>query len=153
MEVFNISETIANSAAAARERAKDKKVKLGICGIDADMKILGNQMSIEEVTINMLFNAIKYTPSGGTVTLRVSEKGGFLEIDIEDTGMGIPPEELPKVFDEFYRASNARVTERDGTGLGLSIAKQVIERHGGNIWAKSHLGQGSTFSYTLPVVK
>jgi signal transduction histidine kinase len=153
MEVFNISETIANSAAAVREKAKNKKVKLKICEIDIDKKILGNQMSIEEVTTNMLLNAIKYTPGGGAVTLDVSENNGFLEIDIEDTGIGIPPEELPKVFDEFYRASNARATERDGTGLGLSIAKQVIERHGGKIWAKSHLGQGSTFSYTLPIVE
>jgi signal transduction histidine kinase len=152
MEEFDISETIANSTAVAREKAKDKKVELKISEIVADKMILGNPVSIEEITANLLFNAIKYTPSGGTVTLSVSENEGFLRVDIEDTGIGIPPEELPKVFDEFYRASNARLTERDGTGLGLSIAKQVIERHGGKIWAKSHLGQGSTFSYTLPML-
>jgi signal transduction histidine kinase len=142
MEVFNISETLANSAAAARAKAKDKEVELKVSEINVDREVLGNQVSIEEVTTNLLLNAIKYTPSDGIVMLIVSEKDGFLQVDVEDTGMGIPPDELPKVFDEFYRASNARATERDGTGLGLSIAKQVIERHGGKIWAKSHLGQG-----------
>ena len=153
MEVFRASDTIANSMAAVRERAEEKQVKLTTAEVDVDKKILGNQISIEEVTTNLLLNGIKYTPKGGAVTLSLSEKDNFLEVAIEDTGMGIPPEELPKVFDEFYRASNARATERDGTGLGLSIAKQVIERHGGKIWAQSHLGKGSIFSYALPIVK
>ncbi|MHC4291395.1 MAG: sensor histidine kinase, partial [Planctomycetota bacterium] len=70
-----------------------------------------------------------------------------------DTGIGIPAEEQDKVFDEFFRASNARKAERDGTGLGLSISKEIVERHGGTIWAASQEGRGSTFSFTLPACK
>jgi signal transduction histidine kinase len=73
-----------------------------------------------------------------------------VRIAIQDTGIGIPAEEQQRVFEEFYRAENARTTERDGTGLGLSFARQVIERHGGNIWVESKPGQGSTFCLVLP---
>ena len=120
---------------------------------NADEKVYGNQISIEELTTNILLNGIKYTPAGGTVTLTTEKDAEFVTIEVSDTGIGVPEDELPKIFDEFYRASNARATERDGTGLGLSLAKQIIERHGGKIWARSHLGQGTTLSFTLPISK
>lgn len=78
------------------------------------------------------------------------DKGNSILIQIEDTGIGIPKDELSKVFDEFYRASNAKEVERDGTGLGLSIAKQIVERHQGKIWVESEEGKGSSFSIELP---
>ena len=74
----------------------------------------------------------------------------FVQITIADTGIGIPEAALPRIFQEFYRADNARAVERDGTGLGLAFAKQVVERHGGRIWVENNPGGGSTFTFTLP---
>jgi two-component system phosphate regulon sensor histidine kinase PhoR len=99
---------------------------------------------------NLLFNAIKYTPENKTVHLEAKSQGDYVRIDIADTGIGIPSDELGSVFDEFFRASNARKSEKDGTGLGLSIVKQIVERHGGEITVQSREGQGTTFSVTLP---
>lgn len=153
MEVFPLADTVDNAVSAARERAEDREIKLLVGPDNADQKIFGNQMSIEEVITNILLNAIKYTPSGGTVTLTTEKNDDVVTIEVTDTGIGIPEDELPKIFDEFYRASNARATERDGTGLGLSLAKQIIERHDGKIWATSRLGQGTAVSFTLPISK
>ena len=105
-------------------------------------------MLLEDTVTNLLSNAIKYTPAGGSVRLRARDEGEHVLIEVSDTGIGIPPDELDKVFNEFYRASNARQTVRDGTGLGLSMAREVIERHGGRIWAESG-GTGTTFYLTL----
>jgi len=93
---------------------------------------------------------IKYTPENGTVQLNAKEKGVNVLVEIIDTGIGIPKDELPNVFDEFYRASNARKLEKDGTGLGLVIAKQIIERHNGQINVESEENKGSRFWFTLP---
>jgi two-component system OmpR family sensor kinase len=84
------------------------------------------------------------------VGLEATPDGEFIKVRISDTGIGIPPAELPRIFEEFYRAENARAVERDGTGLGLAFAKEVIERHGGCIWAENNPGGGSTFTFTLP---
>jgi signal transduction histidine kinase len=100
----------------------------------------------------MLLNAIKYTPEKGKVSLTAAEQGDNILIQVSDTGIGIPPDEAVRLFEEFYRASNARKIERDGTGLGLSIVKQVVERHGGKVWAQNDPQGGSTFSFTLPKV-
>jgi signal transduction histidine kinase len=100
--------------------------------------------------VNILANAVKYTPCNGKIDIRVNDKGNTILIQIKDTGIGIPNDELPKIFEEFFRASNAKEIEKDGTGLGLSIAKQVIERHNGKIWVESEKGKGSTFSIELP---
>ena len=151
MEEFCLSETVNNSIAEVQAKAEDRSIRLLSEISSANHKVLGDQMSIEEIVTNLLLNSIKYTPPEGVVTVTAATNTDIITISITDTGIGIPADELPKVFDEFYRASNARATERDGTGLGLSIAKQVIERHGGEIWAQSHLGQGSTFSFTLPI--
>ena len=120
---------------------------------DGNVKIdavFGSALLIEETIRNMLLNAIKYTPPNGTVNLSMTEDDTYFIIEITDTGIGIPSDEKDKIFDEFYRASNARQVERDGTGLGLSISKEMIERHGGKMWVVSQEGQGSTFGFTLP---
>jgi two-component system sensor histidine kinase VicK len=99
---------------------------------------------------NLLFNAVKYTPAGGTVKIDISEQEGDFLIEVSDTGIGIPSEAADHIFEEFYRAPNARDTEREGTGLGLSFAKQVIERHGGRIWAKNRPEGGCIVGFMLP---
>jgi two-component system phosphate regulon sensor histidine kinase PhoR len=112
--------------------------------------IVGNQFSINEMVTNLLFNAIKYTPENKSVHIEAKSHDDYVQIDIADTGIGIPAEEIKNVFDEFFRASNAKKREKDGTGLGLSIVKQIIERHGGKISVQSQEGQGTKFSVTLP---
>ena len=99
---------------------------------------------------NLLFNAVKYTPENKTVHLEAKSYDDHVRIDIIDTGIGIPAEELENVFDEFFRASNAKKNEKDGTGLGLSIVKQIIEQHGGEISVESVQSQGTKFTVILP---
>jgi two-component system phosphate regulon sensor histidine kinase PhoR len=113
-------------------------------------KIVGNQFSFEEMVTNLLFNAIKYTPANGTVEILAEDRENCVFVQIADTGIGIPKEEQGKIFDEFYRAANAKSIERDGTGLGLSIVKYIVERHGGEIRVESEEGCGTTFQLRLP---
>jgi len=101
-----------------------------------------------QVASILLDNAVKYTPDGGSVTVRVEEKDGSVALAVSDTGIGISEDKLPLVFERFYRADAARAEE--GVGLGLSIARQIAEAHGGTIEARSKLGVGSTFVLLLP---
>src|SRR5207248_9619386 len=99
---------------------------------------------------NLLDNAIKHTPAGGEVEVRVESRGGAAVVTVRDTGEGIPPEHLPHVFDRFYRVDGVRSRERGGTGLGLSIARSVVAAHGGRIELESAPGRGTTCTVTLP---
>jgi two-component system phosphate regulon sensor histidine kinase PhoR len=105
---------------------------------------------LHQVLFNLLDNAIKYTPSGGHVTIRAEEKNGCIETTVADDGPGIALEHLPHVFERFYRVDKARSRELGGTGLGLSIVKHIVQSHTGRVWAESELEKGSTFYFTLP---
>ncbi len=150
MDVFSLRETVNNVVAAVSEKAEDKSISLNWNLAPSVDEIFGNQFSIEEVITNILFNAIKYTEEKGSVTLNLKDGNDCVVIEITDTGIGIPTDELENVFDEFFRASNARKVQKDGTGLGLSIAKYIIERHGGKIWIDSIENIGTKFWITLP---
>ena len=108
------------------------------------------QFSIEEAVTNLLLNAIKYTPPNGRVEISARNQGDYIQLEVVDTGIGIPEEEQCKIFDEFYRAANAKKLEKDGTGLGLSIVKHIVERHGGQIGVQSKENNGTRFWLTLP---
>jgi signal transduction histidine kinase len=149
VEEFSLNDVIQKSVKSASTRAGDKEITLDCKMNGSPLMINGNVFSVEEMTTNLLLNAIKYTPKNGRVEVVVDEDAGHVRVSIKDTGIGIPEDELPLVFDEFYRASNARKVERDGTGLGLSISRQIVERHGGKIWVESELGKGTVFTYTL----
>lgn len=103
-----------------------------------------------QVIDNIMNNAIKYSPDGGTITVRLMETHNNIALSIQDQGLGIPKKDLQKVFDRFYRVDKARARKQGGTGLGLAISKEVIKAHGGSIWAESTEGRGSTFFITLP---
>ena len=152
-EHFPLGVTIENTITAIKTRAESKSITLNYDGSTEKYNIYGNQFSIEEMITNLMLNAIKYTPPGGKIELKTTATKSFIEISISDTGIGIPQEDIPKVFDEFFRATNAKKIEKDGTGLGLSIAKQIVERHGGKIWVESQQGCGTTFSFTLPLTE
>ncbi|MEZ0396516.1 MAG: ATP-binding protein [Anaerolineales bacterium] len=103
---------------------------------------------LEQVLVNLIHNAVKFTPPGGEVTLSATVEGEFVRFSVRDTGAGIPEEDLERIFERFYKADRAR--SGGGTGLGLSIARHIVEAHGGRIWAESLEGKGSTFYFTIP---
>ncbi len=150
MQYFKVSEAVKNALAYVKPRAEQKGVELTGRIDPAINKIKGVQSYIEETISNLLANSIKYTHKNGKVDLDVTCDEQSILIRIKDTGIGIPNKDLPLIFDEFYRATNARKVEKDGSGLGLSIAKEVAERHGGKIWVESEEGKGSSFYIRLP---
>jgi two-component system phosphate regulon sensor histidine kinase PhoR len=113
-------------------------------------KILADELLLEQAMLNLIDNAVKYTRGGGTVTLSAQSKGNEVEVSVSDTGIGIASEHLPRIFERFYRVDKGRSREMGGTGLGLSIVKNIIEKHGGRVWAESELNEGSTFFFTIP---
>ena len=106
---------------------------------------------MEQVFVNLLDNAIKYTQEGGTIEISVVEKENQeLLFSVKDNGIGIPQEDLYRIFERFYRVDKGRSQEIGGTGLGLSIVKHIVQAHGGKVWAESQFGKGSIFYFTLP---
>jgi two-component system phosphate regulon sensor histidine kinase PhoR len=106
---------------------------------------------IMQVLTNLIENAIHFTPGGGRVDVAVRADGAEAVVSVSDTGRGIPADDLPRIFDRFYRVDRSRSREAGGTGLGLAIAKHIVEAHGGRIAVRSRLGRGSVFSFTLPL--
>ena len=113
--------------------------------------IKANKGGMERLLTNLVSNAIRYTTVGGEVNLEAKAKEGTLRILVSDTGIGIPEDDLSKIFDEFYRSENAKAHNKTGTGLGLSIVKQIVDSHRGKIWVESKMGRGTIFSCALPV--
>jgi two-component system phosphate regulon sensor histidine kinase PhoR len=148
MKAVSLRQVIRHSCADLRNEAKESGVKIQL-ELPRDLsKIHGSEPRLQQVMTNLLSNAIRYAP-GGTVTVRVKEEKDFVQIEIIDTGIGIPAEDLPRVFDDFFRASNVEIK---GTGLGLSIVKRLVEAHGGKIWVQSpcqEAGKGCRFTFTL----
>jgi signal transduction histidine kinase/CRP-like cAMP-binding protein len=133
-----------------RSQAEEKGLKLEVALPEGLGPVRASARRLEQVLTNLLHNAIKFTPQGGEVRLEVEDRGDHLEVAVRDTSVGIPPEELPRVFEEFYRGKGA---EGKGAGLGLAIARKIVEAHGGRIWAESPdpaTGKGSRFTFTLP---
>ncbi len=112
--------------------------------------VLADAPRVQQVVANLLHNAIKFTPSGGKVTLRAITQGKKILFSIEDTGIGISQDDLPRIFERFYKVDRARATS--GTGLGLAIARHLVEAHGGELWVESELEKGSKFFFTIPMV-
>jgi heavy metal sensor kinase len=114
------------------------------------VSVLGDPMRLTELFLNLLENAAKHTPPDGTVEVRVGSDGSNVTVEVRDTGVGIPPEHLPHVFERFYRVDTARAREEGGAGLGLAIARWIADLHGGGIRAESESGRGTTMTVTLP---
>ncbi len=149
MKMVSLRQIVKLCCADLREQAKQKGIKLKVELSQALPKIRGSIPRLQQVINNLVSNAISYTPEG-VVTVRVTEGDNDVQVEIADTGIGIPAEDLPRIFDDFFRASNV---DTKGTGLGLSISKRIVEAHGGRIWVESpdpESNTGSKFTVTLP---
>ena len=131
----------------------DKAGQQIIAELAPDVMITGDQSKILQIVYNLTDNAIKYTPEGGEIRIALALQGKFAQLTIADNGIGIPPEDLPHIFDRFYRVDKARSRATGGTGLGLSIVRQLVLLHDGDITVTSENGKGSTFTVLLPLRK
>jgi signal transduction histidine kinase len=111
--------------------------------------IQGDERKVKQVLLNLLSNALKFTPEGGRIDVGATVGEGLVEVSVADTGVGIAPEDQEAIFEEFRQVGTAD-KKVEGTGLGLALSRKFIELHGGRIWAKSQVGMGSTFTFTIP---
>jgi len=130
--------------------AKMKSISIEIQAPENVSKVLADETRLSQVILNLLDNAIKYTSEGGAIKISVRSNDQFVEVDISDTGIGIPEKDLSRVFERFYRVDKARSRDMGGTGLGLSIVKHIVQTHGGEVWVRSKLEHGSTFCFIIP---
>lgn len=130
---------------------RDKEHRVSVEGADALPTIMVDPQLLRQVVLNLTSNAIKYTPAGGEVSIRMSAEEGVVRWAIKDSGIGIPKTSQSRLFEKFYRAENVNTIETEGTGLGLYIVRLIVEKFGGQVWCESEPGQGATFILTLPV--
>ncbi len=133
-----------------KAEAEEKGLHLSV-DIRQNPEVWVNSIQMRQVWTNLISNAIKYTPAGGQVRVRLDQIEGRVIGGVEDTGIGIAPQDLPLIFHEFYRTREAKEMERRGTGLGLPIVKRIVEGYGGRVEVESTSGKGSRFRFTLPV--
>ena len=151
IEEFSIELSVRNVYAAVALEAKRRDHALNLELQWGLPRIMGDRARIEQVLMNVMANAIKYTPDGGIIDVRSGSTNDVVWVQIADNGEGIPTEDLTYVFDRFYRVEKARSRESGGTGLGLSIAKDIVTLHGGDIRIESKVGEGTSVTITLPV--
>ncbi|MDR2501850.1 MAG: cell wall metabolism sensor histidine kinase WalK, partial [Oscillospiraceae bacterium] len=150
-ERFSLNDSIKAVATAVALTAAQRGQTLTLSLGDNAPDILGDRARIEQVLMNIITNAVKYTQAGGRITVSSGAKDGFAWARIADTGIGIPESDIPHVFERFYRVEKARSREAGGTGLGLSIAAEIVKMHGGRIELESMRGYGSVFTVYLPL--
>jgi signal transduction histidine kinase len=147
---FLLADAIDNALTLVRERAGRRGITLGR-EIDERVGVIrGDERKVKQVLLNLLSNALKFTPEGGRIDVRAGLNGATAEVSVADTGIGIAPELQEAVFEEFRQVGTTD-KKVEGTGLGLSLSRKFVELHGGRIWVRSQVGQGSTFTFTLPV--
>ncbi len=147
---INVSKLVTNITDRSQSLAKKKNINLRLLNTDPGL-IMGNIVAIEQLAINLIKNAINYTPDGGQVSVSVTTKNTSIEFKVKDSGIGIEKKDLPNVFNPFYKAGQGRIQlERESSGLGLTIVKKIVERHDGSIYINSAVGKGTTIIITFP---
>jgi PAS domain S-box-containing protein len=148
-EWFDLAALIQEAVASLRPLADNKRLLLGL-DLPPALNMRGDRVRVREILSNLLSNAIKFTPEGGRIVVSGASEDGLVRFAVEDTGVGIPPEEHASIFDKFHQVGATTKGVREGTGLGLAITKRLVEMHGGTITVESEPGRGSRFSVTLP---
>ncbi len=173
----DLGELVGGAVAGVLTQAEERGVEVAASAEEGLPTVLADPDRVGQILRNLIANALRYTPSGGTVTVSASSYqpsaistqhpaphvqhaeprtqnsasgASFVRVSVSDTGSGIPPEDLPHIFDRFYRVDRSRSRASGGTGLGLAVVKQLVEAHGGRVWAESELGRGAVFHFTLP---
>jgi signal transduction histidine kinase len=146
---LDLAELTRSTAEQMRLMAEDRGIAIELSGLQRAV-IQGDPSRIKQIIVNLLDNAIRFTPARGSVILRTSEDDAYSVLEVVDTGVGIPKASLPLVFDRFYRADEARSRDDGGAGLGLSIVKSICSMHGADVEVSSKLGEGSCFRVRFP---
>ncbi len=149
-KVVDVAALVREVASEFQHQASSASVSLAASCPDPVVEVVGDPDSLTELLENLVSNAIKYTPAGGDVRISLERRGDTAELSVSDRGIGIPAGEEEHIFDEFYRATNARESGKEGTGLGLSIVKAIVETHGGEMSIESEVGKGTSFRVLLP---
>jgi signal transduction histidine kinase len=152
-EPLEVGEFIKGLASAARQVADDKRLRLETFVDPAMGTVLADRDKLEKIVLNLLFNALKFTPAGGRVELRAERRGEVMTLIVADTGMGISEKNLPHVFDRFWQADGSSKRKYQGVGIGLALVKELVEIHGGEVVVQSQEGKGTKFTVTLPYQK
>jgi GAF domain-containing protein/anti-sigma regulatory factor (Ser/Thr protein kinase) len=151
LATFDLPLAIDNARTFVRERATKHGINLDLTIDERLGEFMGDERKIKQILLNLLSNAVKFTPEGGRIGIHARQTDGPVEISVSDTGIGIAPEDQPKIFEEFRQVGTDYAHKTEGTGLGLTLAKKFVELHGGRIWVESEVGKGSTFTFTLPI--
>ena len=150
LATFDVPAAIANAMTLIRERAQRHDIALAL---DADPQlgeIVADERKFKQILLNLLTNAVKFTPDGGKVDVSARRDDGSVHIAVRDTGIGIAVEDQDAVFDAFRQVGKHYTNKQEGTGLGLTLTRKFVELHGGRIWLESVPGKGSTFTFNIP---
>jgi len=148
---INMGELVNRALVAAEPALQQKSHRLHRQLPETPLLVFGDRQNLNQLVDNLVDNAIKYTPEGGQIWVRLSQDGNDMLLEVQDSGIGISPQHQERVFERFYRVDKARSQSLGGTGLGLSIVRNIAERHGGKVSVRSQLGNGSTFSFRMPL--
>jgi len=150
---FDLPSAISNAMTLIRERAQRHAITLGI-DVDQDFgEMVADERKFKQILLNLLTNAVKFTPDGGRIDVRARREGDSIVVAVHDTGIGIAPEDQQAVFEEFRQVGRDYTNKQEGTGLGLALTRKFVELHGGTISVESALGMGSTFTFTIPATR
>ena len=152
MEAFDVVALAKEIAEQLEMRSMQRNIKLSVKGADSlpsPFEVMADKHFIGQVLVNLIANSIHYGKEGGSTRIKFRDMGDKILVEVEDTGVGISKEDLPRIFERFYRVDKGRSREQGGTGLGLAIVKHIVEGHGERVTVRSELGVGTTFAFTL----
>ena len=148
-----MADTLSSAMTLVRERAQNHGIELAL-EVDPQVEVIrADERKVKQVVLNLLSNAVKFTPDGGKIAMRATLDTDHVAVAVQDTGIGIAPEDQDAVFEEFKQVGRDYTKKAEGTGLGLALTKRIVELHGGRIWLESTPGKGSTFTFTLPLTQ
>ena len=150
-DIHRVNDLLRDAVELMSPIAEKTRIRIAEEPVAADAEVWCDSEAVSQILSNLIDNAVKYTPPGGSITVGAQQTGGFYELYVRDTGVGIPAEDLPRLFERFYRVDKARSRELGGTGLGLAIVKHMVAAHNGTTRVESRVNQGSTFYFTLPI--
>ena len=134
------------------ERAERQGLSLSLAVQDGVERVVADPLRIKQVLLNLLTNAVKFTPSGGSIEVKAARAAEEIRVSVQDSGIGIDESDYARIFEAFHQGHRGVSASAEGTGLGLTLSKRIVELHGGRLWVESRTGQGSTFTFSIPDV-